>query len=507
VTLKARASFVAENCEYDVSGARRKRLGTVRYNSTALLADLGGGAVTLTFTALADFWRHGTCLDGVQRFVAHAGTTLYKDDGDGTWDAIDSTLAWGTNGSLTTITIAQGFAVFANGVDVPKKWDQTTLSDLSSGAPYFSQSTYHLRRLWVSGFASNPSQLWYTKAGDITDFTGSDTGTILFDEDDGDRITGMSQPWQNRLYIFKGPNNGSVWNVSGNTVNTFTRTRMFSAAPCVSHRSVITTPDDIFWASRHGFHSLSATNKFGDTEQFFLSRPIQASFRALSDKSLSQIIGFSHPTRNVIGWFCSEGGRNDVAFVYNYVTKAWAIWRFTGIGAASCMVAITPGTRESRLYLGGYNGYVYAADQPIRADENGDQAYTYRVRTPIHQRFSESLTELHEKTFFSVTSFFSPVATPSTMTVTAWVDNFTTATTLTGTKNVTLSLSGDLWDVSWIWDQSLWDGRGGGAYDEFIIEGRGRSIQIDWMQNTVGGDVELLGYAVRVAPGEPHAFE
>ena len=93
------------------------------------------------------------------------------------------------------------------------------------------------------------------------------------------------------------------------------------------------------------------------------------------------------------------------------------------------------------------------------------------------------------------------------MDVTVWVDNFTTATTLTGTKTVTLAFSGDLWDTSWVWDQSVWDGRGGGAFDEFIIEGRGRSVQMDWTQNTVGGELELLGYALRLSPGEPHAHE
>ena len=498
--LQADQLVIADNCEYGISGSRLKRLGTTRYNTTTLGANV-------TISAVADFWRHGTCLEGSQQFVAHAGTQLYKDDGDGVWDAIDATLAWGSNGDETGIVIAQGYAVFSNGVDIPKRWDQTKIADLATGAPYFSYAAYHLRRLWAFGYAANPSQVWYSAAGNITDFTGSDTGTLIFEEDDGDRVMGCSQPWQNRLYIFKGPNIGSVWNVSGTSVNTFTKTRMFSAAPCVTHRSIVTTPDDIYWASRYGIHSLKATDAFGDTAQALVSLPVQETYRSLSDSRLSQIVGFYHPTRNIVGWFCPEGGQNSVCLVYNYVLKLWSIWRFAGLAGASCMVAITPSTRKSRLYIGGYNGYVYAADQTIQADENLDRAYQYQVRTPIHQRFSDSLTELHEKSFYSLTSFYTPVATPSTMDVTVWVDNFTTATTLTGTKTVTMTISGDLWDISWIWDQSVWDGRGGGSYDEFIIEGRGRSVQIDWTQNTVGGEIELLGYALRVAPGEPHAHE
>jgi hypothetical protein len=392
-------------------------------------------------------------------------------------------------------------------VDIPKKWDQATLSNLSSGAPYFSYSVYHLRRLWVCGFASAPSSIWYTAAGDVTDFTGSDTGTVIFDEDDGDHVMGFSQPWQNRLYVFKGPNLGSVWNLSGTTVNSFTKTRMFSAAPCVNHRTIVTTPDDIYWVSRQGIHSLKATDRFGDTEQALLSRPVQKLFQGLTDSRLSQIVGFYHPTRNVVGWFCPEGGQNTLCLVYNFSLQLWSVWRFSGLAGASCMVAITPTTRKSRLYIGGYTGYVYAADQTLQADENGDQAYSFRIRSPIHQRLSDQLTELHEKAFHSVTTFYSPVATPSTLDVTVWVDNVALATTFTSTRTMTLGSGGDLWDTSWIWDQSVWDGRGGGGYDEFIIEGRGRSLQIDWNQNTVGGEAEILGYALRVAPGEGHATE
>ncbi len=494
---------IANNCEYGIAGSRSKRLGTMRYNAMAIAE----GGLNTTFTAIADFWRHGTCLEATQQFVAHAGGTLYKDDGDGIWDFMDAPLSWGSNGSRTGITIAQGYVVFSNGVDIPKKWDQTTLTNLSSGAPYFSYSVYHLRRLWACGYASSPSSIWYTAAGDITDFTGTDSGTLIFDEDDGDRVMGMSSPWQNRLYVFKGPNNGSVWNVSGTSVSTLTKTRMFQAAPCVTHRSIVTTPTDIYWASRHGIHSLSATDRFGDTQQALLSTPIQDTFQGLSESRLAQIVGFYHPSRNIAGWFCPEGGQNSVCLVYNYVLSVWSIWRFSGLAGASCMVAITPQTRKSRLYIGGYEGYVYAADQPTKSDENADQAYSYRIRTPIHQRFSDTLTELHEKSFFSVTTLYRPMATSSTVTLTTYIDNILTATTSIGTKAITTTVSGDLLGSTFILGQSLLGGRGTSAYDEFVIEGRGRSIQLEWEQNIAAGDVELYGYAVRVAPGEAHAFE
>ena len=111
ILLQPDQLVVANNIEYLIEGSRRKRLGCSRYNATAMS---GGPQVT----ALADFWRYGTSLTPTQKFVAHAGTIIRKDDGDGIWDDVKT--AWGTAASETCITIADDFAVFLNGVDTPR---------------------------------------------------------------------------------------------------------------------------------------------------------------------------------------------------------------------------------------------------------------------------------------------------------------------------------------------------------------------------------------------------
>lgn len=490
--LEADELVIADNVEYDTSGVRRKRPGTTRYNLTSL-------GSTIVFTGLGDFHRDDTC---IQQFVAHAGTGFYKDDGDGVWDAIAGP-AWGSEGSLTVVTIAGGYAIFSNGTDPPRTWDQTGLGSLT-GAPTFSFSSYHLRRLWAGPVPGSESRVWYTAAGNVLNWTGVDAGTINFDEGDGDQLVGMSQPFQNRLYFFKGPNHGSVFNISGNTPNTFVRSRLFSAAACVGHRTIVTTPHDIYWLSRYGAHSLQATQKFGDTEEFFLSHKIQSEYRALSTDGLEHAVSFYHPTRNIVGWYVAGSGtRNDRCLVYNYVLGEWSIWRHTSFQVAACMVAVDPTAKRPRLYLGGYDGYVRAGDQvPLKTDDLGS-SYTYRVRTGVLMR-QGSGNELYEKQLYGVTTFFQPTAATSSATMSVWLDS---PATPSATKSLSFQGGGSFWDQS-TWDNSFWDGRGGLGYDEFIVEGRYRTIQVQWEQTASGSaDIELTGHAVRATIAETQLGE
>ena len=495
---------IADNVEYFTSGARKKRLGTARYNASAISG-------TPTVTAVADFWRHGTGIGPTQKFVACAGTSIWKDDNDGVWDEIQT--LWGTATSRTHITIAQGYAVFSNSNnDIPQRWDQTTLAALTAGTIRFEACVYHLRRLFPIGEqtahsgTTNPSRSRYCAASDITDFTGGDTGELIFDDDDGDRLVGVSQPFHGRLYFFKGPTRGSVHELTGTTAATFARNKVFTGAPCVTHAGIITTPNDVFWASRYGFHSLRATQKYGDTEETFISRPIQSLFNALSLNRLSQIVGFYHPTRNIVGWNCADAGQvqNNLCFIYNYLLDRWAVWDFTGLNQASCAVMLDPagtGLGQPRLYFGGYDGFVYEGDQTTQTDANGS-AYTARIRTPVHARFSDELTELHEKSFYSVTTMFKPKGNYSAS-LDVNIDGRTSSTTIAlaggGIGLGTFTLGSSTLGVL-----------GGGSpfqYAESIINDRGRSIQVQWSQSGANQDMEIYGHAIRFAPAEGHAME
>ena len=473
------ALTTATNIEYDTGGIRKKRLGTARYNATAITG-------STTVTALADFWRHGATLAPTQDFVCASGTRTFKDDGDGVWDEINA--AWGTATNLNTnITIAQGFAVFSNGVDAPRTWDQTTEAALSGSPATFSYAAYHLRRLFIAGISATPSQVNFSAAGAIATWTGVDTGNVIFDEDDGDRVIGLSKPFHGSLYVFKGPTFGGVHELAGLSPSTFNRTKIVHGAPCVNHRTIVTTPNDIYWVSRYGIHSLSLSRQLGgDTEEAYLSTPIQDVFRAYDADDLGQAVGFWHPTRNVVGWAftAAAGTTNTEMLLYNYVLKQWSRWVPSGFATASCMVALTPTTQVPRLYTGSYAGRVHAWDQTTLSDENAATAYTATAAGPEHYDLGKGAGAEREKQFVAVTTYFRPKNSSYNVTLDVSIDGATAT-------SYTISMSPNLTTT----------------YDVTPIEGRGRSIKLTYSQAGAAEDMEVYGYSIHFVSGEASSLE
>lgn len=476
--VPADALTTANNIEYDTSGFRKKRLGTARYNTTAIT-----GATTVT--AIADFWRHGAALAPTQKFVATSGTGIFKDDGDGVWDSLNA--SWGTAGSLNTnITIAQGYAVFSNGVDAPRTWDQTTEAALGGTPPTFAYATYHLRRLFVAGIAATPSQVNFSAAGNIATWSGSDSSTTTFDEDDGDRVIGLSKPFRGSLYVFKGPTVGSIHELSGLSPATFERTKVIHGAPCVNNHTIVTTPNDIYWVSRYGIHSLTLASQFGgDTREAYLSAPIQDIFRAYDADDLDQAVGFWQPTRNIVGWAFTPGAgtQNTELLIYNYMLKQWSRWVPSGFGVAACAVMLTPTTEIPRLYTGSYVGRVHAWDQTTLSDENAATAYTATVRTPEYYEFPHAPAH-SEKLFHAITTYFRPKNSAYNVTLDVSVDGgAATSYTISMNSNETTT------------------------YAVTPIEGRGHSIQLTYSQAGAAQDMELYGYTIHYTPGEQTPLE
>lgn len=485
--LKPTDLSVATNMEYEQHGGRFKRGGTIKYNTVAIT--LSGTAATVS--AMADFWRFGSTLSPTQQFVITAATQsatssggIYSGNAVGTLTLLKA--PWGSAGRQTSIQIAQGLAVISDGVDTVQSYDQTTLATLSVCMPIFSACKYHLRRLFyygVAGSATSSSSVGYTAGGNIADATGSDAGVFIFDEDDGDRVVGVSEPWRERLIVFKGPTRGSVHQIGGTSPVTFTKGVIFrQAAPCVSNAGIITTSNDIFWASRYGFHSLQATQKYGDTEEAYISFPVQNQFNALNISRLNQLVGFYNPTRNVIGWAAPSAAslQNDTVFMYHYLLNFWSIWTFTDFNPASFMLALDPlgGAQTPRLFIGDYAGFVHAGDQATKSD--GTAAYTDTTKTP--QIFvltgKDALTEA---IFSGVTTFIRP--TSATCSLAVIQDGRTT------------HYSVDLSNTAVNYVETPLDGD------------RSRSIQLEWKHDAATGDMHLLGFAIRYTPAETQAQE
>ena len=435
--------------------------------------------------------------------MACVADKIVQDSGGGAWTNLLAS-GFGSNTALTDITIAEGLAIFSNDANqAPRSWDQTTFQSLAGTPPNFSASVYHLRRLFGIGIPATPSQCTFSAAGAVTTWSGADSANFIFDEDDGDRLVGVSEPFFKRLYFFKGPNLGSIHTISGTTLASFTKDKIFTGLPAQSHQSIVTTSKDIYWMSNVGFHSLSATQKYGDTEAGFLSYPIQNQFRALNFSRLKYAAGFHHPDRNIVGWAVSTGSNtaNDTIFAYNYATGFWTQWTFAGFNSGAVAVMKTPSTGKPRLYVGGYDGRVRACDQSTLTDDGTTTGYAAKIRTPNHLRLSDAATEFHEKSFMGVHSILRPGGN-YTANLQAMVDGRIQDNTVS-----LLAGSGDLIGTTFVMNTSLIARSSQTTIVPTVIGERGRGIQLEWTQSGVNQDFELYGYAIVYQPGEPLSFE
>lgn len=511
---------IADNVEYREGGQRKKRGGTFVYSTSSTASGSGTYMVSSSSNvrAVADFWRYGASLTPTQNLLAVTGASVFRSTGNGTWAAITASSSFGTNANTTTnIVLAGDYAVISDGASTPLAYDQTTLfSTLSTKA--FTKASYHLNRLFYTGYSSEPSEMTYTAAGNIFDSTGADTGVVAIREGDGDKVVGISEPFYGSLYIFKGPQFGSVHQFSGNTPTTFATAQVAHGAPALNARAIISTPTDIYWMSNYGIHSLQTTVKFGNVEQAFLSLPIQKLWRdnIIKRSDLVNTWGFWNPTRSIVGWAVTPSGETSQHWllVYNYALsdpkpggkKFWSIWKISGYATKSGISVLVPSEfgallgheGDPHLFYGGDNGQVYVADvDDILGDAN--VAYTARIRTPIITRFRGAsghtdVPETSEKEFAGVATYFVPKG-PYSANLTVNIDRRQQGTTVPFTGG------GAVLGVFIMGTDTL-AGSDFNYHENPEIQGRGRSIFLDWTQGGLEEDMEIFGYSIRYREAE-----
>jgi len=530
---------IADNITYLESGQRKRRSGMLQYSPSSSSAGSSTNAMVSSSSnvrALADTWSYSTgTMNPVQRLVAVTGASIFRSTGNGLWTAVTGTSSFGVNSNLqTNIMLGQDHAVISDGRTQPIAYNltATTLVSPTTGAnwPIFESATFHQTRMVMTGISTAPSDIRVTAAGNIFDSTGVDAVTLPIDPGDGDRVIGTSQTFFRNLYVFKGPQFGSVHEISGNTSTAYTKNRITSGAPAHSQQGIITTPTDVYWISHYGVHSLQTTIKYGDVEQGFLSLPIQDLWRKriITLEDIPNAKGFWNASRNVIGWIITPNGVTGAgarywAIVYNYALsdptpggrKFWSLWKISrqaganfGLTATALILNPAGGFQpttigEPHLYFGADNGMVYQGDYQYFDDDG--QPYPVQIQTPYITRFKTpfgTVPESQEKQWTGITTYYAvpDSQTPSSMTYSVISDNRNA-----GTGSLTGSQAGGV-----LGSFILGTGILGGInflYEESIIEGRGRGIQITWTNSLLDQDFEHLGYSVRFAAAEAEAME
>ena len=190
-----------------------------------------------------------------------------------------------------------------------------------------------------------------------------------------------------RGIVFKGPNKGSLHELSGTSPSTYARTKLVDGLPLQSPNSLGAVGDDVWFASDQGCHSVAATEKFGNFTGAFLTRFLTGFFRTEINRTRLANVWFanySHKSAALWTFTPSGGSANNLALGLSYIrTNEEGLKPFTWTGRTcqSAAIRINPTTMLRELVFGGNDGFVYRQDT-TNYSLNNTTAYNYRVRTP-----------------------------------------------------------------------------------------------------------------------------
>lgn len=369
----------ARNAVYELDGGPHKKPGATKLNSSALES---GAAVM----GLVDYWRIGTGGTPTQRRIVNVGTKIKADNADGTFSDI---ITGRTSGAIPSYCVFDDILIIADDSgNAPQSYNGTTGGALAGSPPNFAFCVAHKSRAWAAGNPSVPSRLYYSVLGNPEDWTGSGSGSIDVDLDDGDKITGLISH-KNEMIVFKGPYKGSIHRITGSSPtgdDAFARKPFVNGIGAVWHNAIFRYGDDVGFVAPEGtIHSLTTTAQYGDFRAGALSFPF--------NNYLAQVV---NGTQIKKCWAQADNARgmalitmpingssaNNVVFMmdFRFSPVRWAYWDDL---ALTCIASVVdPGdSNRIKLMTGHYDGYV-RKQSGVARDIDGTAAITFDATTP-----------------------------------------------------------------------------------------------------------------------------
>ena len=384
----------AKNCVFGPPGTiqeLRKIFGLAKLNSSAL--ESGS-----TIAGMFDYWRFAGSLSGTQRRVVLVGTTIKADAADGTFSDIRTGRA---AAAIPAFAVMNDELVIATDGDVPQLYDGTTCANLGGSPPNFSFCVQHKNRMWAAGVAAAGSTLYYSVGDDHEDWAGAGSGSILVDSADGDRITGLASH-KDRLFVFKGPNRGSIYMITGSTP---TGTDAFAKVPFVygvgaaCHQAIFPFGNDIGFMTGHGaVHSLKATDAYGSFSLASLSNGLDEYLSANLNFNRIKFVQAISDQLNSRVYFTISVNANAthnrvlvMDYRFNPVRWTYADWK---AAASLAIVKDTGNNGRPVVMFGGYDGFVRKPTTSSSVD--GSTAISVKVTTPfLHYGFPQKMKTMN----------------------------------------------------------------------------------------------------------------
>lgn len=326
-------------------------------------------------------------ITGLYRFIKSDGTSLllfsqttkvYKLV-SGTITDLGATIS---SGAYTHFETALDKCVICDGVSAPVFYDGSSITTISNGAPTGArQSLFYQNRLWLFGGTSNPSLLYFSKAGDLTQgYNGAsapDGGFVSCDVNDGQKITFIGKffiPGSLEPVIIVGKERSiGIVTGTGSSADPYTFVKINQDTGIVGFRSGVQFGQDFAYLTPRGVSSYRTDSSIVNLIYAYLSEKIRPNFQALDSSNISKAIAFYDWKKTRISFAVPESGQTTPNVIYHYDTRLQCWYKERWNSGQDCTASFidTDGT----WYHGDTNGKIYSHDSNGTFDGGAINAY------------------------------------------------------------------------------------------------------------------------------------
>lgn len=236
-------------------------------------------------------------------------------------------------------------------------------------APDLKYLMNHQSRIFGIDF-DNPDRIHYCDIDNPESWNGeADSGAVEIAVGDGDSsgFSAIFPPYKGILPVAKAD---KLFHIVG-YAPLFQILDVSSGIGCVSHDSAVAVDhDDVVWASVRGLHTMSATDKYGDIEAGFLSKPLQSTYNALEDNTLGEIRGIYDGTLGAVIWSVAESDNTDPnkLLVYDIADQSWSRWGVDSTNFQVVSMAMVKYNQSNRILMGTYDGMIILYNESKTVD-------------------------------------------------------------------------------------------------------------------------------------------
>ena len=264
------------------------------------------------------------------------GLGVWKDQqlhaaANGVWSKWNGT-TWDTLGSSLNTSAMWSFCNFqgnfadinllgANGVNAVKKWDGTTLTDLSGAPAEAKYIDQHDNRVYVAkknAGTNNYNTVAFSALRKATDWTTlDDAGEIVVETDNGEEINGL-KAGNRHLLIFKPSSVHELWGT--NPLN-YQRETVATDIGLLSNQCAVVIQGTVYWMDRNSAYLYGGARPRKD-----FALPVKGYYDNMNPAALSKASAGTDGT-NLYLSIPSTGTEADTVLEYDTQYQVWYVWK------------------------------------------------------------------------------------------------------------------------------------------------------------------------------------